>query len=46
MFEGAQQPLAELQQKPAQDGALPEPEVESYEYNDIKRSINKDDPKD
>jgi hypothetical protein len=45
MFEGTQKALAELQQKQAQGGALPEPEVKSYEYSDMKPFFNKDDPK-
>jgi uncharacterized protein YbjT (DUF2867 family) len=43
MFEGTQKALAELQQKQAQGGALPEPEVKSYEYSDLKLFFNKDD---
>jgi hypothetical protein len=46
MFEGTQKALAELQQKQAQGGALPEPEVRFYEYSDMKPFFNKDDPKD
>jgi hypothetical protein len=38
--------VVELQQKQAQDGALPEPEVKSYEYSDMKPFFNKEDPKD
>ena len=38
--------LAELQQKQAQGGALPGPEVKSYEYSDMKRLFNRDDHKD
>jgi hypothetical protein len=40
MFEGTQKALAELQQKQAQGGALPEPEVKSYEYSDMKPLFN------
>jgi uncharacterized protein YbjT (DUF2867 family) len=46
MFEGTQKALAEVQQKQAQGGAIPEPEVKSYEYSDMKAFFNKDDPKD
>jgi uncharacterized protein YbjT (DUF2867 family) len=46
MFEGTQKALAELQRKQAQGGALPEPEVRSYEYRDMKLLFNKDDPRD
>jgi hypothetical protein len=46
MFEGTQKALAELQQKQAQGGALPGPEVKSYEYSDMKPLFNKDGPKD
>ena len=46
MFEGTQKALAELQQRQAQDGALPEPAVKCYEYGDMKPFFNKDDPKD
>jgi hypothetical protein len=45
MFEGTQKALAELQQKRAQGGALPEPEIRSYEYSDMKPFFNKDDSK-
>jgi uncharacterized protein YbjT (DUF2867 family) len=45
IFEGTQKALAELQQKQAQGGALPEPEVKSYEYSDMKPFFNKDDPR-
>jgi hypothetical protein len=46
MFEGTQKALAELQQKQAQGDALPEPEIRSYEYSDMKPFFNKGDPKD
>ena len=46
MVAGTQQALAELQQKQAQGGALPGPEVRSYEYSDMKVFFNRDDPKD
>ncbi len=46
MFEGTQKALIELQQKQAQGHALPEPEVEFYEYSDMKPFFNKDDPGD
>jgi hypothetical protein len=46
MFEGTQKALAELLQKQAQGGALPEPEVKSYEYSDMKPFFNEDDRKD
>jgi uncharacterized protein YbjT (DUF2867 family) len=46
MFEGTQKALAELQQKQAQGGALPAPEVKSYDYSDMKPFFNEDDPKD
>jgi uncharacterized protein YbjT (DUF2867 family) len=46
MFAGTQKTLAELQQRQAQGGALPEPEVKSFEYSDMKPFFNKDDPKD
>jgi hypothetical protein len=46
MFEGTQTALAELQQKQAQGGTFPAPEVKSYEYSDMKPFFNKDDPKD
>ncbi|HEY0341469.1 MAG TPA: hypothetical protein VGC34_11735, partial [Steroidobacteraceae bacterium] len=46
MFEGTQKALVELQQKQAQGNALPEPEVEFYEYSDMKPFFNKDDPRD
>ena len=36
MFEGTQQALVELQQKQAQGGTLPEPQVKSYEYRQMK----------
>ncbi len=43
MLEGTQQALAELQQKQDQGGALPEPEVKSYEFSDMKPFFDKDD---
>jgi uncharacterized protein YbjT (DUF2867 family) len=46
MFAGTQKALAELQQKQAQGDALPGPEVNSYEYSDMKPLFNKDDPAD
>jgi uncharacterized protein YbjT (DUF2867 family) len=46
MFEGTQKALAELQQKQTQGGALPEPEVKSYEYSEMEPFFNKDDAKD
>jgi hypothetical protein len=46
MFEGTQRTLAELQQKRPRGDAIPEPEVKSYEYSDMKPFFNKDDPKD
>jgi hypothetical protein len=46
MFEGTQEALAELQQKQAKGGALPEPEAKSYEYGDMKPFFNSDDSKD
>jgi uncharacterized protein YbjT (DUF2867 family) len=46
MFEGTRKALAEMQQKQAQGGALPEPEVRFYEYSDMKPYFSKDDPKD
>jgi len=45
MFEVTQRTLVELQQKEAQGGALPEPEVNSSEYCDMKPFFDKDDPK-
>jgi uncharacterized protein YbjT (DUF2867 family) len=45
MFEGTQKALAELQQRQAQGGALPGPEVKSYEYRDMKPFFNRDDTK-
>ena len=45
MFEGTQNALVEVQEKRAQGGAVPEPEVKSYEYGDMKLFFNKDDPK-
>jgi uncharacterized protein YbjT (DUF2867 family) len=46
MFEGTQAALAELQRKQAQGGTLPEPEVKSFEYSNMKPFFNADDPKD
>jgi uncharacterized protein YbjT (DUF2867 family) len=46
MFEGTQKALAELQQKRSEGGALFEPEVKYYEYNDMKPFFDKDDLKD
>jgi uncharacterized protein YbjT (DUF2867 family) len=46
MFEGTQKAVAELQQKQAEGGALPEPKVKSYEFSDVKPFFNKDYPKD
>jgi uncharacterized protein YbjT (DUF2867 family) len=46
MFEGTQKALAALQQRQPQGGVLPEPEVKTYEYGDMKAYFNKDDPKD
>jgi uncharacterized protein YbjT (DUF2867 family) len=46
MFEGTRKALAELQQNQAQGGALPDPEVKSYEYSDMKPFFNKDDVRD
>ncbi len=42
MFEGTQRALAELQQKQAQGGALPGPEVRCYEYRDMKPLFNQE----
>ena len=36
MLEGTQQALVELQQKQAQGGTLPKPQVKSYEYGQMK----------
>ena len=46
MFEGTQKALARLQQKQAQGGALPESEVKSYEYSDMRPFFNEDDRED
>jgi uncharacterized protein YbjT (DUF2867 family) len=46
MFEGTQKGLTELHQKQTQGGALPVPEVKSYEYSDMKLLFDKDDPED
>jgi uncharacterized protein YbjT (DUF2867 family) len=43
MIEGTQKALAELQQKLAQGGALPDPAVKTYEYSDMKPFFDKDD---
>jgi uncharacterized protein YbjT (DUF2867 family) len=40
IIEGTQKALAELQQKQAQGGALPGPEVKSYDYGDMKPFFN------
>jgi hypothetical protein len=42
IFEGTQKALAGLQQKQAKNGALPEPEVKSYEYGDMRSLFNTD----
>jgi uncharacterized protein YbjT (DUF2867 family) len=45
MFEGTHKALVELQQKLSEGGAHLTPEVNFYEYGDMKPLFNKDDPK-